>query len=194
MLALIPLLIQFIPDIARWIEGDAAGNVAQKVADVAQSVLGTTDPAAAATLLADQSKVSDLRIALAKIGADVERAKLDAQTAAITAALADIASARTHDIAVRSATGGTNRRADVMLVAVTIGLIACIIAAATGKVEGAVFGLVSGIAGMLSGCFKDAFGFEFGSSRQSEEKTHIIADMGRTMVATDGGGVTRPLV
>lgn len=99
MLALIPLLVQFVPEIVRWIGGDTAGTVAQQVASVAQDVLGTTDPAAAKALLADQAKVSDLRIALAKIGADQEKARLDAQTATLLAQLADVASARAQTVA-----------------------------------------------------------------------------------------------
>ena len=189
MLALIPLLIQFIPDIARWIEGDAAGNVAQKVADVAQSVLGTTDPAAAATLLADQSKVSDLRIALAKIGADVERAKLDAQTAAITAALADTANARQQTVDLAKSGSSIAWGAPVVSI-ICLGLFGYGMWVVFHAVPGDTTQAQTGIIEALKQLPIAVVMYWLGSSRSSQSKDEMIYN---SMPVQQGATATRPL-
>src|SRR5262249_33442258 len=117
-----------------------------------------------------------LRLALGQIAAQRQAEADAAAQARLQAVLADVAGARQRDLALRAA-GGRNVRADIMLGCVTVGLLACIISAALATRHATTFRLVSSIAGMLAGCFKDAFGFEFGSSRQSEAKTEIIANL-----------------
>jgi hypothetical protein len=175
MLALLPLLISIVPEIAHWIAGDTAGTVAQKVADVAQTVLGTTDPAAAATLLADQGKVSDLRIALAKIGADVERAKLDAQTAAITAALADTANARQQTVDLAKAGSSISWGAPVVsvVVLVTFGLV--LVMAFTRPIPPGSEALLNVVIGSLATMASGVVGYWVGSSHGSQAKDALLA-------------------
>jgi hypothetical protein len=83
MLALLPLALGLVPELAKWIAGDKAGTVAAQAADIVRTVTGTEDPAAAAAVLQDPAKAMELRIALANIALEQERARL-----------ADVANAR----------------------------------------------------------------------------------------------------
>lgn len=172
MLALLPLILSMAPEIARWIGGDQAAVITTKAAGVVEAITGTSDPDAAAAVLQDPTKAAELRIALAKIAADAEGAKAQADLDRLKATLSDAADARARDAALQAG-GKRNSRADVM-VALTIvgiggGLAFLMIGGFTpgSSVEGAVLGLI----GLLSGCFKDAFAFEFGSSRGSMDKS-----------------------
>jgi hypothetical protein len=91
------------------------------------------------------------------------------------AELADIASARTRDVALVQA-GHTNTRANWMVAMDAIGLIACLVVLAvfnTTLPEG-VATLISTIASIFGLCLRDAHQFEFGSSRGSASKDVTI--------------------
>ena len=186
---LIPLALQLVPMIAKWIGGDNVGKEAQAVSSIVSSITGTTDPEAAAAAIANDPKIaSDLKAKLLELhyknDADERANQLaehQAQFSNIQAQLADISNARARDVALQ-ASGKGNIRADVMLIVVGVGLIACIIASAIPGVPMVAIGIISTVAGTLAGCIKDAFGFEFGSSRSSETKTGIIADLAQNTV------------
>ena len=186
MIALLPLLISIIPEIAHWIAGDTAGVVAQKVADVAQTVLGTTDPAAAATLLTDQGKVTDLRIALARIGADVEQARLNAQTATLAAMLADTQGARAQTVQLAASGSSIAWGAPVVsvLVLATFGYgMWVVFHMPAGDASITQIGMVEALKVLATG----VVGYWVGSSHSSQAKDAVIA------TAVQGVGVTRPL-
>lgn len=169
-----------------WLTEHVLGSSGTRVAEAvvqatAAATGGGTDRAAIIGLPPD--KQAELRLQLAEIAAqqaDAQRAADAAQRAAeleaMKAQLADIANARQRDQAFQ-ASGKRNVRADVLLVAACCGMIACVIAAASGKVaaDSAAMGMIISIGTMLVGCFKDAFSFEFGSSRSSETKTNLLA-------------------
>lgn len=70
-------LAQFAPGIVRLLSGSSkAGEVAQKVVDVAEAVTGHTGPAAIEALKADPALVIQFRQAMAEIDADLEKAYL----------------------------------------------------------------------------------------------------------------------
>jgi hypothetical protein len=187
MLALLPLLLTFAPDLARWIAGDKAGAVATKAAEVAGAVLGTTDPAEAAVAIQDPGKAMELRLALAKVAADAEGAKRQAELDTLRAEFADAANARARDIALRG-TGQRNVRADVMVALTVIGIFGSIFALKVGSfpqgssVEGAVLGLI----GLMSKCFADAFGFEFSTSRGAREQREFNEKLTNKLVDQQG--------
>ena len=82
---------------------------------------------------------------------------------------------------IRKVTGGTNRRADIMVIGAVVGLIACLLVLILFRkdIPGEVVGIISTIAGIFGACLKDAFSFEFGSSRGSKEKDSILAEVAR---------------
>ena len=98
--ALVPLLIQFIPGIAGWLGGDRAEETAGQVVSVVRAVTGgSADPETVAATLADPSKAAEMALQLARISAEREKARDDAITARLQAALADTESARQQTIA-----------------------------------------------------------------------------------------------
>lgn len=94
MLPLIPIAMTVIPEIANWIAGDRAGKVASQIASVVSNVTKTDDPAAAQAALGDQQVAAQLRIELAKIGAQAAKDQRDAEQAELVPRLADVANSR----------------------------------------------------------------------------------------------------
>jgi hypothetical protein len=88
-----------------------------------------------------------------------------------------MADARARDVELRKATGGRNVRADIMVVAAAIGLLACVLVLVAFRqgMPGEAVGIISTVAGIFGACLKDAFSFEFGSSRGSKEKDEALA-------------------
>lgn len=164
-------LAQFAPAIVKWITGsDKAEQAAGTVVDIAKRVTGAGTPdGALAALQADPALALQFRQAVMAQEADLDKAYL-----------ADRQDARKRDVAYVQA-GKHNWRADIMVLGVVIGLIACLLVLAffKDKVPGEVVGIVSTIAGIFGACLRDAFQFEFGSSRGSKEKDDLIAKMGR---------------
>ena len=163
-------LAQFAPSLIRLFSGsDKAAEVAEKVVDVAKAITGApTGEAALETLQASPDKVLEFRQAIATQQSDLEKAYL-----------ADVADARNRDIELRKITGGSNIRADLAVLAVVIGLIAClaVLGLYREKMPGEVVGIVSTIAGIFGSCLKDYFQFEFGSSRSSRQKDEVISSL-----------------
>lgn len=176
---LIPLIAQLAPSLVKWIAGDDAGEVTQKVANVVAGVIGNTaDPQAAFHALPPEQQVN-LRLALAKIEADTEAAKRADELDTLKAELADTANARARDATMRSA-GQRNVRADVIVAGAYLTMIACIVAitasalknwALTGEVIALYSTLIVGCIAIL----KDCSAFEFGTSRSSRDKDATIA-------------------
>lgn len=163
-------LAQFAPSVIKFITGsDKAADVAGHVIDIAKTVTGKgTGEEALAVITADPNKVLEFRQALAAQEADMEKAYL-----------ADRADARDRDIDVRKLNGGLNVRADLAVLAVVCGLIACLVVMVQYKesMPGEVVGILSTIAGIFGACLKDYFAFEFGSSRSSQTKDATIANL-----------------
>jgi hypothetical protein len=189
MLPLIPLALTLVPQLISLFAGDKAGAAAQTVAGVVRTVTGADDEAAAqAAINADPKMAAELKIELAKIVLQHEQeanreadAARQAELDGLRARLSDVENARQRDTD-KTKAGQRNWRADAMLLVVGVGLLACIYAAAQTGVPPIAIGIISTVAGTLCGCIKDAFSFEFGSSRSSENKMGIIAEMGATMV------------
>ena len=77
--------------------------------------------------------------------------------------------------------GRYNARADVMVGAAAIGLLACLMSLVLyrDKIPPEAVGIISTIAGLFGACLKDAFAFEFGSSRSSQLKDATISNLSR---------------
>lgn len=199
MLALLPLALSLLPDLARYVAGDTAGAVATRAAEAVREVVGTDDPAAAAAALADPAKAADLRLRLADLANERQRDEDEAKQRRLEALLADVAGARARDLAMRQG-GQRNVRADVMVALVLVGLatVLLVLWRAGFSPGSAVEGFLIACGGVFLGCFKDAFGFEFGSSRGSADKTEIMARQAEragtpAAVATTGNVTVNPL-
>lgn len=90
--ALLPIAIAALPALAEWLGGSRA--VGERAADVVRAVTGTDDPEAAAAVLADPAKLTELQIALSQIQAQERAAERQAAVQELTAILADVEGAR----------------------------------------------------------------------------------------------------
>lgn len=165
-------LSEFAPSILRYFGvGEKPIAVAQKVIDIAQDVTGKSDSQEAIQLLKTDPKLA-IEFRSAVIAADTELERMT---------LADRQDARAHDVEVRKLNNGQNRRQDVMIVGVVVGLISClaVLVIFRERMPGEVVGILSMIAGIFGACMKDAYSFEFGSSRGSKEKDAIIGDIAK---------------
>lgn len=178
-------LAQFAPQIVRWISGsDKAADAAATVVDIAKKVTGRDDGAAAAEAIkADPALVIQFRQAVMDNESDLDKAYLN-----------DRQDARKHDAEIRKLTGGTNSRADYMIIGDVIGMIACLVAmvyitwlgvsGSGGDHANPIVMAINGPLGMLTQQFanglRDAHQFEFGSTRQSQIKTEGLLDAVRS--------------
>jgi hypothetical protein len=148
--------------------GSNAGAVAEKVIGAAKSIFGTDDPQQIA-LLVQQDK-SKAEVALAQMNNDLAAYRLQVE---------DTKSARERDVEVRKISGGTNTRANVMLISAFACLMVILgsVVAFRSDIPDGILALMNMSAGAILGMLVQAFNFEFGSSRSSGEKTDQMATM-----------------
>lgn len=166
----VALAAELVPGLVKWIAGDKAGRVAGQVLDVARAVTGATEPDAVAAALAAKPELAvQLRLALAELELEQERAYL-----------ADRQDARARDVAIRAA-GQHNYRADVMLTLAFLGLLSIVWAIYLARLDmpGEVLAILNMAAGALLKMIGDAFQFEFGSSRGSKDKDAALGELAR---------------
>ena len=170
LLAIAGLAAEFLPGLVRHLAGDKAGDVADKIGNVATRLTGKSDPdEASAVLRANPDLVVALKRELAAYEVDLEKAYL-----------ADRQDARARDVAIH-AMGRRNWRADIMLLCATGALIFIIFAINSniGKISGEVLAIFNMSIGALLKMIGDAFSFEFGSSRSSKDKDAAIIDLAK---------------
>ena len=98
--ALIPLALTIAPEIAKWLFGEGADKTTAAVAAAVETVTGTADAdAATAKLQQDPAAASQLRLQLARIAAEQERAARAADLDLLAATLRDTADARAQTVA-----------------------------------------------------------------------------------------------
>ena len=159
-------LAQIAPSLMRFFGlGEKPTAVVEQVIDIAKTVTGVNDAEAALRVLHDDpDKAHEFRMAVLANDAELEAAYL-----------ADRKDARARDVALHQA-GYTNRRADLMVIADVIGLVACLVVLALFRkdIPGEVVTILTTIASLFGLCLRDAHQFEFGSSRGSREKDVIL--------------------
>lgn len=177
MLALLPLLVSLVPEVAKLIAGDRAGTVAAQVVEVARTVVGTDDPATAAAVLSDPGKLADLRIRLAEIAAQREAAATQARLEEMKAAVADTANARAQTVALAAAHSPIAWGAPIVSLVVTIGFFGSFAVLATRNFapDPGAAAMLNIMVGALGAAFAGIVQFWTGSSAGSARKTDIIA-------------------
>jgi hypothetical protein len=160
-----------VPEVIRAFGGEKQAAAADRIVGAAQFLTGQADPDRAVDAIA---KDPALQAELVKV-LSAERLEFE------RLALADRQGARQRDVEVRKLTGGRNRRADVMLIAAFVGVIAIagfvtwISLAGLEAKAGLAIGFLTTIGGMFARNIGTAFDFEFGSSRSSRDKDDLIA-------------------
>jgi hypothetical protein len=159
-------LANVAPSLMRFFgAGDKPVGIAEKAIEIAQTVTGTSNGAAALAAMQGSPELAHA-YRLAVLASDSEMENLY---------VADRKDARARDVALHQA-GYRNTRADWMVVLDSIGLVACLLVLTFFRkdIPGEVVGLLSTIASIFGVCLRDAHQFEFGSSRGSKEKDALM--------------------
>lgn len=159
-------LAQFVPNIARWLAGEKAEQVASEVVAIAQKVCGVSDPMEAIHLLQNHPEmVIEFQKLVIQLDGEAELRVLQ-----------DRQDARARDVSLLLA-GHGNVRADIMVICAAGGLISCLVSLAyySDNLPGEAVGIISTVAGIFGACLKDAYAFEFGSSRDSKLRDSTVA-------------------
>lgn len=188
-LPLIPLAValasELAPSLVKWLAGDDAGETAQKVVDVVTGVTGQTDDPLGAALVLPPEVRAQITLGLAKIEADREAARRQADLAEFKTEVEDRINARARDVAMMQ-TGRSNIRAHIMVGGAFLTLIACLAALVlsawkTWALTGETIAIIMGISGTSGTLLGVAFSYEFGSSRGSAAKDATIASQARVI-------------
>lgn len=172
--ALVPAAVtiasRFFPSLLGKLVGDRAERIAQVVVNTAAGAAGVAPNASTSEIVEKLAGSPEAQTQLRLSLAQVERETYELE-------IKELQSAR------QSQERRGQERGNWMLSGVIIGLIACVLAVATGGVtEPGVLALVTTIAGALLKMLSDAFAFEFGSSRGSKEKDAQIEGFKQALV------------
>ena len=105
--------------------------------------------------------------------AEMAKAQAEADTEMFQAQIDDTKNARARDISIRSA-GGTNVRANVMLIGAFLSLLLILVGLFFYResIPEGIAAIMNASCGVILGMISQAFSFEFGSSRGSTEKSN----------------------
>lgn len=172
---LLPLVLNIAPEIAKWLFGDTAETVTAKVADAVSVVTGTTDQAAAmAALESNPQAVSDLRVKLAQIAADHDKAAATAASADLAARLFDVANARQQTINLAKAGSGIAWGAPIVSVVVMASFGTSLYAVLTHALPTGSETVANVMLGTLGSLAAGVVSYWVGSSAGSDSKTEML--------------------
>lgn len=176
MIPLLPLGISLVsalaPEIVKmFTKSERAERIAETVVDVVSAATGTQIDTRADADHALKALEADPALL-----AQVQQQMLAIAAAEHEAVMKDRVSARERDVAVRGL--APNWRANIMLIAVTTGLVVCVgLAFVYPDAPSDARNIVLVVVGALLKMMGDAFAFEFGSSRGSADKSKTIESM-----------------
>lgn len=172
---MLPIALQlaasFAPDIIGLFAGKKAGDVAEKVVSLAQTVTGTVSPETALeSIKADPAKALEFQKAVMDNKTELERLAIE-ETKAF---LADTQDARARDKALIES-GYRNSRANAMLGIAGIIIIAILVLIVLrSPLDDYVKTTITLILGRALGYVDQGFNFEFGTTRGSAKKDDTI--------------------
>lgn len=180
MLPLIPLAIQLVPDIAKWLFGDDAEKTSKAVAQVVQQVTGadtTTEAgiaAAAAVLSGKPELASQLQVQIAQIAAAREKEQRDTDAASLAARLADVASARAQTVALAQAKSAVQWAPVIISAVVLVTFGAVMWCALTRALPAGSETILNMLLGTLAAMATSVVAYWVGSSAGSAQKTDLL--------------------
>jgi hypothetical protein len=159
-------LAEMAPMLSRWFgaskeDTQSTQVIASRVVDIAKKVTNSPSaPTAIEQLQKSPKLLIEFQKNIIKLDQELEKSYLK-----------DRIQARKRDMALM-ASGKTNIRANIMVVAAAFGLIVCLLSLAFYKetLPGEAVGIISTIAGIFGACLKDTYAFEFGSTRETKTK------------------------
>jgi hypothetical protein len=179
--ALIPLALALAPEIARWLSGATAETTTSSIAKAIQTATGTSDPdAAGAVLQRDPSIATQLRVQLAQIAAEQERAANATDLSALIAAYSDAANARNQTIALSSQKSAIAWSAPVISGLVLVTFTAVMTLVLTCGVPAGSETAANMLLGTLAAMATSVVSYWVGSSAGSARKDEQLAQNART--------------
>ncbi|MEO3473058.1 glycosyl hydrolase 108 family protein [Roseomonas sp. CAU 1739] len=185
-LPLVALAAALVPDVVRIIAGDRAGTSAGHVAEAVRSVTGSDDPVEAQRQLdANPAAVTQLKIRLAEIALEQEKAQRDAADAArkaefedLKSRIADTQGARSTMVELARSGSVTVWGAPLISAVVTVGFFGVLITLVLGKTEPGPSEFVKSVLNITVGALVAAFtavvNFWIGSSEGSRSKDATV--------------------
>jgi len=180
MLPLIPLALSIVPELIKMIAGDKAGAVATTVANVVQEVTGTPDVAEAQRkLAADPALAAQLRVRLAEIALETQKAmdlaaeqQRQAELAAIQKALENTQGARSTMVDLVKSGSAIAWGAPLVSAIVTAGFFIFLIVLIHTDLRDnpTVANVINITVGALAAAFATVVNFWLGSSQGSRDK------------------------
>jgi hypothetical protein len=175
MLPLIPLAISLAPEIGKWLFGDTGEQTAAAVAQVVQSVTGTTDDAVARQVLArDPAVAAQARVQLAQLAAQREQAAARATLEALKAQIGDVQSARAQTVSLAQARSAVQWSAPIVSIVVLATFGVVMWAALTRSLPAGSETILNMLLGTLAAMATSVVGYWVGSSAGSERKTDLL--------------------
>ena len=173
--ALIPLALTLAPEIGKWLFGDAGEKTAAAVAQVVQTVTGTTDEAAATAAIGrDPALAAQLRLQLAQLAAQAEQAARQADLDALKAQIGDVQNARQQTIALAQGHSAVQWAAPIVsaVVLATFGLVMW--EALNHAFPPGSETILNMLLGTLAAMATSVVGYWVGSSAGSDRKTDLL--------------------
>ena len=179
-----PPLLSLVPDLAKWLAGARAGDVATQAIQVAQAVTGTSDPVAAAGVIASMTPEQrmELQVRLAEVTAQADKDEREAELARLRADLESTADARRTMVALNANGSQLAWMPAYQTIAVGAAFIGSLIALfamvffGVGDLKSGMREILVMILGILAGEFRGACQFWIGGSRAgSQAATATIA-------------------
>jgi len=174
MLPLIPIALQLLPELAKWLGGDKAEDVAQKAVAVVSAVTGTSDPAEAMAAISNPAMASQVRVQLAQIAADMEKAERQADLDTLQAKLKDTSDARAQTVALANAKSPIAWAPVVVSAIVLLTFGGILLLALTHGFPPGSEQIATLMLGTLSAMASGVVGYWVGSSSDSSAKTNLI--------------------
>lgn len=188
MLPLIPIALSVVPELIKLIAGDRAGSVATQVAGVVQAVTGTADPVEAQKKLSEDSAVAtQLRVRLAEIALEAQKAQLVAEDQRRQAELSQMQKSLENTQGARGSLIDLVRSgspiawgAPVVSIIVTGGFFLFLIILMIGGIrtdprDQTVANIINIAVGALATAFATVVNFWLGSSKGSRDKDEQVA-------------------
>lgn len=174
-MALGSILVKELPSIATWMFGDKTGKVVDTVTGIAREVLGTDDPQQIEAAIArDPQAALQFKTALLQAQAESERGEREE----IMAYLRDGQSAREQTMRLAEAKSPIAWGAPIISVIITAAFSVMLYVSLTRALPGAESRIVDTLMGVLSAAQMQVVNYWLGSSRGSELKNAVIAQLG----------------
>jgi hypothetical protein len=173
--ALIPLAISLAPEIGKWLFGDKGEATAAAVAQVVQTVTGTTDNAVAQQVIArDPAVAAQVRVQLAQLAAQAEQAARQADLEALKAQIGDVQNARAQTVALAQGHSAVQWAAPLVsaVVLATFGLVMW--EALNHAFPAGSETILNMLLGTLAAMATSVVGYWVGSSAGSARKTDLL--------------------